>query len=83
MVAEPSPTDAVTFSNPAPTAASTYAVVATAVELSAADCVVAIVPVGKVGVPVNVGESSGALSQRLVETVVAKFASSPSAAANS
>ena len=39
-------------------AVSTYAVVATAVVLLEAVCVVAIVPVGKVGVPVNVGETN-------------------------
>ena len=42
------------------TAAVTKAVVATLVVLSPAVCVVAIVPVGRVGVPVKVGEASGA-----------------------
>ena len=37
------------------TAAVTKAVVASAVVLLPGDCVVAIVPVGRVGVPVNVG----------------------------
>jgi hypothetical protein len=40
------------------TAAVTNAVVATAVVLLPGDCVVAIVPVGRVGVPVNVGLAS-------------------------
>ena len=42
------------------TAVLTKAVVATAVELSPAVWVTAIVPVGSVGVPVSVGKSSGA-----------------------
>jgi hypothetical protein len=42
------------------TAAVTKAVVATAVVLLPGDCVVAIVPVGRVGVPVKVGEASAA-----------------------
>jgi hypothetical protein len=41
-------------------AAVTKAVVATAVVLLPGDCVVAIVPVGRVGVPVKVGLASGA-----------------------
>ena len=39
------------------TAAATKAVVAIAVELFPAICVVAIVPLGNVGVPVSVGEA--------------------------
>ena len=35
----------------------TNAVVAIAVELFPADCVTAVVPVGKTGVPVNVGDA--------------------------
>jgi hypothetical protein len=42
------------------TAAVTKAVVATAVVLLPGDWVVAIVPVGRVGVPVKVGLASGA-----------------------
>ena len=38
---------------------------------------------GRVTVPVNVGEASGAFNPRLVVTVAAKFASSPRAAASS
>ena len=38
---------------------------------------------GRVTVPVNVGEASGAFKPRLVVTVPEKFASSPSAAASS
>jgi hypothetical protein len=49
----------VTVAN-AGTAAVTNAVVATAVVLLPGDCVVAIVPVGSVGVPVKVGLASGA-----------------------
>jgi hypothetical protein len=49
------------------TAVPTKAVVATAVVLSPAVCVVAIVPVGKVGVPVKVGEARFALSARSEE----------------
>ena len=41
-------------------AAVTKAVVANAVELLPDACVTPMVPVGKVGVPVNVGEASGA-----------------------
>jgi hypothetical protein len=43
------------------TAVPTKAVVAMAVELFPAVCVVAIVPVGRVGVPVKVGEARSAL----------------------
>ena len=53
---------------------STYAFVAASV---------LFVGVGTVTVPVKVGEASGALSPRFVAVVVAKFASSPSAAASS
>jgi hypothetical protein len=42
------------------TAAVTNAVVATAVVLLPGDCVVAIVPVGRVGVPVKVGLANAA-----------------------
>jgi hypothetical protein len=42
------------------TAAVTNAVVASAVVLLPGDCVVAIVPVGRVGVPVKVGLARGA-----------------------
>jgi hypothetical protein len=42
------------------TAAVTKAVVASAVVLSPGDCVVPIVPVGRVGVPVKVGLARGA-----------------------
>ena len=52
------------------TAVLTKAVVATAVELSPAVWVTAIVPVGSVGVPVSVGESSGALRSRAVWVAV-------------
>ena len=45
------------------------AVVATLVVLSAADCVVAIVPVGKVGVPVNVGDANGAYALKSVPEI--------------
>ena len=51
--------------------AVTNAVVATAVVLFPGDCVVAIVPVGRVGVPVKVGEASGAFRARAVVKVVA------------
>jgi len=50
----------VTVAN-AGTAAVTNAVVASAVVLLPGDCVVAIVPVGRVGVPVKVGEAKAAL----------------------
>jgi hypothetical protein len=43
------------------TAAVTKAVVANAVVLLPGDCVTAVVPVGREGVPVKVGEASGAL----------------------
>jgi hypothetical protein len=57
------------------TAAVTKAVVATAVVLLPGDWVVAIVPVGRVGVPVKVGEARFALRLSAVVTkaVVASF----------
>jgi hypothetical protein len=50
------------------TAAVTNAVVASAVVLLPGDCVVAIVPVGSVGVPVKVGEARLALRLSAVVT---------------
>ena len=47
---------------PAATCASTYLVVASLVELSPKVCVTPVVPVGKIGVPVNVGESLSAFA---------------------
>jgi hypothetical protein len=56
------------------TAAVTKAVVATAVVLLPGLCVVAIVPVGRVGVPVKVGEARSAfrLSAVVTNAVVAR-----------
>ena len=51
---------------PAAAAASTYAVVATAVELLLGVWVVATVPLGSVTVPVKVGEANGALRFKAV-----------------
>ena len=49
----------------APAAASAYAVVATAVELLLAVLVTATVPVGRLGVPLNVGLANGAFRASL------------------
>ena len=49
----------------------TNSVVANLVELSVEVCVLAVVPVGKDGVPVNVGESKGAFKAKELVTSVA------------